>query len=54
MTSYLPSARFFAVASVFFFFGRQMRELIERYFDLLTWALLALGIAGFVAVRYLG
>jgi membrane protein YqaA with SNARE-associated domain len=47
------SARFVGVATVFFFFGRQMRVLIERYFDLLTWALLALGIAGFVAVRYL-
>jgi membrane protein YqaA with SNARE-associated domain len=47
------SARFFAVATVFFFFGRQMRALIERYFDLLTWGFLALGIAGFLAIRYL-
>jgi len=46
------SARFFAVATVFFFFGRQMRALIERYFDLLTWAFLALGVAGFLAIRY--
>ena len=46
------SARFFMVASVFFFFGRQMRVLIERYFDLLTWAFLALGIAGFLTIRY--
>jgi hypothetical protein len=38
---------------VFFVFGRQMRILIERYFDLLTWAFLALGVAGFLAVRYL-
>jgi hypothetical protein len=37
---------------VFFFFGRQMRALIERYFDLLTWAFLALGVGGFVAIRY--
>lgn len=47
------SARFFAVATVFFFFGRQMRALIERYFDLLTWAFFILGAAGFVAIRYL-
>lgn len=47
------SARFFGVATVFFLFGRQMRALIERYFDLLTWALLAVGVAGFVVVRYL-
>jgi membrane protein YqaA with SNARE-associated domain len=46
------SARFLLVASVFFFFGRQMRALIERYFDLLTWAFLVLGVAGFLAVRY--
>ena len=46
------SARFFAVATVFFFFGRQMRGLIERYFDLLTWAFFILGAAGFVAIRY--
>lgn len=46
------SARFFLVASVFFLFGRQMRALIERYFDLLTWAFLALGVVGFLAVRY--
>ena len=46
------SARFFAVATVFFFFGRQVRALIERYFDLLTWGFLALGIAGFLAIRY--
>ena len=46
------SARFFLVASVFFLFGRQMRALIERYFDLLTWAFLALGVAGFIAIRY--
>ncbi len=48
------SARFFAVATVLYLFGAQVRTLIERYFDLLTWALLALGVAGFVAVRFLG
>lgn len=47
------SARFFAVATVFFFLGQQVRALIERYFDLLTWAFLALGVAGFLAIRYL-
>ncbi|HSB62376.1 MAG TPA: VTT domain-containing protein [Vicinamibacteria bacterium] len=47
------SARFFAVATVIFFFGARVRALIERYFDLFTWALLALGVAGFLAVRWL-
>ena len=47
------SARFFGVATVLYLFGTQVRTLIERYFDLFTWALLALGIAGFLAIRIL-
>ena len=47
------SARFFLVAAVIFFFGPRMKELIERYFDWFAWGLLALGIAGFVAVKFL-
>jgi membrane protein YqaA with SNARE-associated domain len=47
------SARFFAVAAVLYLFGARMRALIDRYFDLFTWTLLVLGVAGFVAVRYL-
>lgn len=47
------SARFFGVATIFFLFGRQVRALIERYFDLVAWAFLALGVAGFLAVHYL-
>ncbi|HXH82547.1 MAG TPA: YqaA family protein [Candidatus Tectomicrobia bacterium] len=48
------SGRFFAVAAVLYLLGAQVRTLIERYFDLFTWALLALGIAGFLAIRFLG
>jgi membrane protein YqaA with SNARE-associated domain len=47
------SARFFLVAAFIYAFGAQVRALIDRYFNLLTWALLALGVAGFVVVRYL-
>lgn len=47
------SARFFMVASVLYFFGPQMKALLEKYFDWFAWALLALGIAGFVTVKYL-
>ena len=47
------SARFFMVAGVLYFFGPQMKALLEKYFDWFAWALLALGIAGFVAVKYL-
>ncbi len=47
------SARFFMVAGTIFFFGAQVKALIEKYFDWFAWALLALGIAGFVAIKYL-
>ena len=47
------SGRFFLIAAVIYFFGARVRALIDRYFDLFTWGLLALGIAGFLAVRYL-
>jgi membrane protein YqaA with SNARE-associated domain len=47
------TTRFFLVGGVIFLFGPQVKSLIERYFDWFAWALLALGIAGFVAVKYL-
>lgn len=47
------SARFFLVAAMLFIFGPRIRALLEKYFDWFAWALLALGIAGFVAVKYL-
>ncbi|MBM3879512.1 MAG: DedA family protein [Verrucomicrobia bacterium] len=47
------SARFFMVAGMIFLFGARIRALIEKYFDWFAWALLALGIAGFVAIKYL-
>jgi membrane protein YqaA with SNARE-associated domain len=47
------SARFFLVGGTIFLFGASVRTLIEKYFDWLAWALLALGVAGFLAVKYL-
>jgi membrane protein YqaA with SNARE-associated domain len=47
------AGRFFAVGTVIYLFGARVRTLIDRYFDLFTWALLALGIAGFLAVRFM-
>jgi membrane protein YqaA with SNARE-associated domain len=47
------SARFFLVGGVIFLFGARVKALIEKYFDWFAWALFALGIAGFVAVKYL-
>lgn len=47
------SARFFIVGGLIYIFGAKIKAMIEKYFDLFAWALLALGIAGFVAVKYL-
>jgi len=41
------------VGGLIFVFGARIRALIEKYFDWFAWGLLALGIAGFVAVKYL-
>jgi len=45
-------ARFFLVAGLLKMFGEPVRDLIDRYFNVLTVALVALVIAGFVAVRW--
>jgi membrane protein YqaA with SNARE-associated domain len=47
------SARFFLVGGFLYFFGAPVKALLEKYFDLCAWALLALGIAGFVALKFL-
>lgn len=47
------SARFFLVGGILFYFGPQVKSLLEKYFDWAAWALLALGIAGFVALKFL-
>ena len=47
------SLRFFAVATALYFFGAQIRGLIEKYFNLFAWAFMLLLIAGFVALKYL-
>ena len=47
------STRFFLVGGVLYFFGAPMKVLLEKYFDWFAWGLLALGICGFVAVKYL-
>lgn len=47
------SARFFLVAGFLFLFGPPVKALIEKYFDWFAWALLALGVGGFLALKYL-
>ncbi|MGA4644204.1 YqaA family protein [Limisphaera sp. 4302-co] len=46
-------ARFFLVGGAVYLLGPQVKSWIEKYFDWLAWALLALGIGGFVALKYL-
>lgn len=46
------SFRFFLVAGFIYKFGPKVKEIIEKYFDVLAWALLALGIAGFLVLKF--
>ena len=48
------SARFFLVSTLIYFFGAQAQELIEKRLDVAALVLVALGVGGFVAVKYLG
>jgi len=45
-------ARFFAVATLLYWFGEPIREFIERRLTLLTTAFVVLLVGGFVVVRY--
>jgi len=47
------SARFFLVGGLIFLYGERVRRLVDTYFDRLLWAFLALGVLGFIAVKYL-
>jgi membrane protein YqaA with SNARE-associated domain len=47
------SARFFMVAGAIYLFGAKVKALIEKYFDWLAWAFLVLGLAGFLAIKFL-
>jgi hypothetical protein len=45
-------ARFFLVGTLIFFFGARVKVFLEKYFEIVTIALLVLGVGGFVAVKY--
>lgn len=47
------SARFFLVATLFYFFGARIKTFIDRYFEILTVLFIILFIMGFVAIRWL-
>ena len=46
------SLRFFAVATLIYFFGETIKDFIERYFNLLTVVFTVLLVGGFVLVTY--
>ncbi|MGE0605683.1 MAG: YqaA family protein [Pirellulales bacterium] len=46
------SSRFFLVAAAIFFFGPKVKHLLEKYFELITLALFALIVIGFVVIKY--
>jgi membrane protein YqaA with SNARE-associated domain len=43
--------RFFSVATAIYFFGEQAKALLEKYFEIITFGLFALMIAGFLAIK---
>jgi membrane protein DedA with SNARE-associated domain len=45
--------RFFLVAGLLYWFGRPIREFIERRLSLVTTAFVVLLVGGFIAIRYL-
>ena len=47
------SARFFLVATLFYFFGPKIKEFIDKYFNLLTIIFIILLIGGFFAIKYI-
>jgi membrane protein YqaA with SNARE-associated domain len=46
--------RFFLVGGSIYVFGPAVKAFIEKYFDWLAWLLLALGVGGFLAIKFLG
>jgi membrane protein YqaA with SNARE-associated domain len=47
------SFRFFLVGGVIYIYGPSVKAIIEKYFDWLAWLLLILGVAGFLAIKFL-
>jgi len=47
------AGRFFLVAGTIYIFGPQVKDFIEKYFNLLTFLFFALLILGFIVIRYM-
>lgn len=48
------SLRFFGVSVLFYFFGRKIKDFIEKYFDLLALSFVILLVFGFFLIRTIG
>jgi len=46
------AGRFFLVASLFYFFGKRIKEYIDKYFNLLTIIFMILLVLGFIVIKY--
>ncbi|MBI4016582.1 MAG: DedA family protein [Candidatus Aenigmarchaeota archaeon] len=46
------ASRFFLVAGLLYFFGKRISTFIDKYFNMLSFAVFVLVIVGFVALRY--
>jgi membrane protein YqaA with SNARE-associated domain len=46
------AGRFFLVAAALRIFGQKIEQSIEKYFDIISLAFLALGIGGYLAIKY--
>ncbi|MFQ6608953.1 MAG: YqaA family protein [Fidelibacterota bacterium] len=47
------TARFFAISSLIFFFGKRIKGFIDRYFNLLSIIFTILLVGGFILIKYL-
>jgi len=47
------SSRFFLIAAAFYFFGPKIKDFIDRYFNLLSFAFTALLVLGFAVIKLL-
>ncbi|MBP7461013.1 MAG: DedA family protein [Candidatus Delongbacteria bacterium] len=47
------SARFFIVSALLYFFGAPIKNFIDKYFNLLTFAFLGFIILGFIVIKYI-
>jgi len=52
-SAFSRTTRFFAVATLAYFFGQRVRRFIERYFDLLAIAFVVILVFGFVILKWM-